>query len=95
MPYRFAPIGAGSNLEQLIAAINANFAQLDQEAVTKVFKQANGNVIIEGKLPFDGGYGTLYYDTSLIPRLLIGLGPDGEVNITKSKDGVSVLDVFD
>lgn len=94
MPYRFAPIGPGSSLDQSIAIINGNFAQLDQEAVTKVFKQANGNAIIEGKLPYDGGYGNLYYDANGIPSIIIGILPDGTTGIAIAKPGVSVLDAF-
>lgn len=94
MPYRFVPVNPGTSSDQAMSVINNNFAQLDQETVTKTFKQANGNAIIEGKLPYDGGYGNLYYDTTPLPRLLIGITPDGDVDIVKSKAGVSVLDVF-
>lgn len=94
MPNRFVPINPGSELNQALNAINNNFAQLDNETVTKTFRQAGGNAIVEGKLPFDGGYGALYYDTSGVPRILIGTTPDGDVDIVKSKTGISVLDVF-
>jgi hypothetical protein len=94
MPNRFVPIGQNTDVNSLIKAVNNNFSQLDNETVTKTFKQAGGNAIIEGKLPYDGGYGNLYYDTTPIPRLLIGITPDGDVDIVKSKAGVSVLDVF-
>lgn len=94
MPYRFTPLGPGASFEESRDVINNNFAQLDGEAVVKTFRQANGNAIIEGKLPFEGGYGALYYDTTGIPRILIGVTPDGDVDIVKSKSGTSVLDVF-
>lgn len=94
MPTRFIPVNPGTDFAQAMAVINNNFAQLDNESVTKTFKQANGNAIIEGKLPYSGGYGTLYHDPDGVPRLLVGITPDGEVDIVKSKDGVSVLDVF-
>lgn len=94
MPYRFSPVGANASFAEALPVINNNFAQLDGEAVTKTFKQANGNAIIEGKLPYEGGYGNLYYDSTPLPRLLIGITPDGDVDIVKSKAGVSVLDVF-
>jgi hypothetical protein len=94
MPYRFVPVNPGTDFDGAMAVMNNNFAQLDQETVTKTFKQANGNAIIEGKLPYEGGYGNLYYDSTPLPRLLIGITPDGDVDIVKSKPGVSVLDVF-
>lgn len=94
MPFRFVPIGSNASLVEALAVINANFAQLDQETVTKTFKQANGNAIVEGKLPYDGGYGSLYYDSTGLPRLLVGITPDDDVDIVKSKVGTSVLDVF-
>lgn len=94
MPFRFVPVASNASLQEALKAINANFAQLDQETVTKTFKQANGNVIIEGKLPYEGGYGSLYYDTDGIPRVLIGIAPDGTTGLFVSKPGESVLDAF-
>lgn len=94
MPYRFNPISGDSQLPSALKAINANFAKLDNEAVTKTFKQAGGNAIITGKLPYSGGYGSLYYDANGVPRIIIGIAPDGTVGIFVSKDGVSVLDAF-
>lgn len=94
MPNRFNPINPGTDLPQALNAINNNFSQLDNESVTKTFRQASGNAIVEGKLPYDGGYGSLYYDSSGLPRLIVGITPDGDVDIVKSKSGVSVLDVF-
>lgn len=94
MSNRFIPVNPGTDFAQAMAVINNNFAQLDNENVTKTFRQASGNAIIEGKLPYDGGYGALYYDSSGTPRILIGITPDGDVDIVKSKPGVSVLDVF-
>jgi hypothetical protein len=94
MVYRFNPLSGDADLPDVIKAANNNFAQLDLEAVTKTFRQANGNAIVEGKLPYSGGYGSLYYDSTPLPRLLIGITPDGDVDIVKSKAGISVLDVF-
>lgn len=94
MPNIFNPINPGTGLPQALNVINNNFARLDNETVTKTFRQANGNAIVEGKLPYTGGYGSLYYDSTPLPRLLIGITPDGDVDIVKSKPGVSVLDVF-
>lgn len=94
MPYIFNPIGAGSSFDQALPVINSNFAQLDQEAVTKVFKQAGGNAIIEGRLPYDGGYGSLYYDANGIPNIVIGILPDGTTGIAIAKPGEDVLSAF-
>lgn len=94
MPNRFVPIGPGSDLDTVLKAVNGNFAQLDNETVTKVYKQAGGNAIVEGKLPYDGGYGALYYDSNNIPRIIIGILPDGTMGIVVSKDGINVIDWF-
>lgn len=94
MPFRFLPINPGTSLDQAMAVINNNFAQLDQETVTKTFKQANGNAIIEGKLPYDGGYGNLYYDKNGLPSIVIGILPDGNTGIAIAKPGENVLDAF-
>lgn len=117
MPYRFSPIGANSSFSDALPVINNNFAQLDQEAITKTFKQAKGNsvvtgklpgesaygtlyydvdgnlVIREGSLPYDGGYGSLYYKSG-IPGILIGIAPDGEMDIAASIDGVDITDLY-
>jgi hypothetical protein len=63
MPFRFIPVNPGTDYDQAMAVMNNNFAQLDNETVTKTFKQANGNAIVEGKLPYDGGYGSMYYNS--------------------------------
>ncbi len=95
MPYRFLPIPPELGSAQFAAMINKNFAELDNETITKVYKGANNRIaIIEGKLPYEGGYGSLYYDSTGTPRILVGITPDGDVDIVKSKSGVSVIDVF-
>lgn len=95
MPNRFAPIGANASFPEALPVINSNFSQLDNESVTKVFKQAGGNAIIEGKLPYEGGYGSLYYDTDGKARILIGITPEGECDLVIAKDGKDLFtDVF-
>jgi hypothetical protein len=95
MPVRFVPVNPGTDFGQAMSVMNNNFAQLDSEAVTKTFKQAGGNAIVEGKLPYDGGYGSLYYDSSNVPRILIGTDPvNNEMCLVITKSGNSVLDVF-
>lgn len=90
MPNRFVPINPGTDFDQAMAVINGNFAQLDNESVTKTFRQPGGNAIVEGKLPYDGGYGSIYYDQNNIPIIIIGILPDGSVGIIQAKDGVDV-----
>lgn len=95
MPNRFMPIGEGTPQDMAIRAINNNFAQLDNETVTKVFKQAGGrDAVIIGRLPYDGGYGILLYDTDGVPRVLQGIAPDGSIGLWVSKEGESVIDAF-
>lgn len=90
MPNRFLPAGQNATLEELIRLQNANFAQIDSEGVTKAFKQANGNAILEGRLPY-GGYGSLYYDESGKARVLVGIYK-GRPGIWISKDGKDVVE---
>lgn len=57
MPNRFTPIAFGTDASQQLAIINDNFAQLDGETYTKVYKDSNGvPTMIEGLLP-DGTTG--------------------------------------
>jgi hypothetical protein len=93
MPFRFIPVNPGTDYDQAMAVMNNNFAQLDNETVTKTFKQANGNAIVEGKLPYDGGYGSMYYNSDGIPTIIIGILPDGTVAIIQSKNGTDVTTV--
>lgn len=50
MPNVFLPLGADSNQQTLISQLNNNFAQLDAETVTKVFKGPNGTTATMGQL---------------------------------------------
>jgi len=93
MPLRFVPINPGTPQEQALAAINANFAKLDGEALVKIFKQADGNNgIVFGRLP-NGKYGLLIYEGELA-RVLIGQSPDDTYGIWVSKEGEDVLEAF-
>lgn len=94
MPNRFIPLGPDAGFDEARAAINANFAQLDNETVTKVFKQSSGNAIIEGKLPYEGGYGFLLYDPDGRPSIIIGRDPYGNMVIAAAKQGESILDAY-
>jgi hypothetical protein len=95
MADRFIPLRDGTDMSQILATLNKNFSELDNEATTKVYRGPNGNIaIIEGKLPYTGGFGQLQYDTSGHSRIIIGIDPDGEVNIHVSKAGYNILDLF-
>lgn len=94
MPNTFVPIGKGASFDDAQAVINANFAQLDSQMVTKTFKQPGGNAIIEGKLPYEGGYGFLFYDPNGVPSIVLGILPDGTMGMVVAKEGVDVLTLF-
>jgi hypothetical protein len=78
-----------------LAIINKNFGELDGEIVTKVFLGSNNRIaIIEGKLPYEGGYGALYYDSSGTKRIIIGIAPDGEIDIGVSIEGKDITTLY-
>lgn len=60
MPHRFNPINPDTPQEHMIAAMNRNFAALDNEAVTKVFNDGTNPGMITGQLP-NGMFGILVY----------------------------------
>lgn len=60
MPNLFNPIDPSTSQSNAMAQINNNFAKLDQEVVTKVFRGESGDDVIIGKLP-NGMYGMLFY----------------------------------
>ena len=63
MSNRFIPFSSGTDMNQVLAILNKNFGELDNEAVTKVFNVAGGKPgFIEGKLPNSLGYGFILYD---------------------------------
>lgn len=93
MPNRFVPASQNASLPELIRLSNTNFSQLDSENVTKTYKQASGNAVIEGKLPYEGGYGILIYDATGVARILIGLAPgDAHVGMWTTAEGYDVLE---
>lgn len=95
MPHRFLPLIYPTEMNQLLAILNKNFGELDGEAVTKVFRGPNGQVsIIEGKLPYEGGYGLLIYDEDGNSRVLAGIAPDGTIGLFVSKTGEDLLSAF-
>lgn len=95
MPNRFTPITGNTSQAQILAMINKNFAELDNENVTKVYRGKDGNIaIIEGKLPYPGGFGTMQYDSDSNSRIILGIDPDGNVGLHISKDGYDMVDLF-
>ncbi len=90
MPYQFQPAGAGSSLEQAISMFNNNFAKLDNEAVTKVFKGAGGvNAFTLGQIK-DVGTGLILRDPDDVPRIACYIDSNGTPILKVSKDGFDV-----
>jgi len=90
----FTPLNTTNSDSQNLSQITDMFRELYDSRVVQVFKQPAGNAIINGRLPYEGGYGSLYYDSTGIPRVLIGIAPDGTTGLFVSKTGESVLDAF-
>ena len=90
----FRPISSSNAYSQNWNEVNNMVRQLNKEQTTKTFKQPGGNAIIQGKLPYSGGYGTLYYDSDNVASIVIGVLPDGSTGLVVAKSGQDVLDVF-
>lgn len=90
----FRPVTSKNSYSQNWNEMNNMIRQLNKEQTTKAFLQPGGNAIITGKLPYEGGYGTLYYDTDNVPSIVIGVLPDGTTGLVIAKSGENVLDVF-
>lgn len=95
MPNVFVPLGKGAGFEEARAVINANFAQLDNEALTKVFKRAGGNAIVNGRLPGDTGYGFLLYGTDGLVAIACYVDSDGNPILKVAKEGYDALTATD
>lgn len=88
MPNRFVPINPGTDFSQALAVLNGNFAQLDTEAVAKVFNQAGGKPgFIEGKLPNNLGYGFALYDGNDNAIIVCYVDANGNPVLKVAKDG--------
>lgn len=90
----FRPLTSQNSNSQNWGQITDMVRQLNKEQTTKAFKQAGGNALVTGKLPYEGGYGTLYYDSNNIPVIVIGILPDGTTGLVVAKPGENVLDAF-
>jgi hypothetical protein len=89
------PVTTSTSTAGNLNQINNMVRQLNNEQKVKVFKGPSGsNAVINGKLPYEGGYGSLYYDTNGIPSIVIGVLPDGTTGLVISKPGVDVLSLF-
>ena len=87
------PIGS-SDVNSLNVILDDNFRTIDNRFRVNVVRQDTGNAIVQGKLPYDKGYGSLYYDANGIPNIVIGILPDGTTGIVVAKPGENVLDAI-
>jgi len=95
MPNRFNPISGNADISDIIKAANNNFAQLDSEAVTKVFRvAANTPGFIEGKLPDGLGYGYLLYSGDKV-AIACYISTSGTPVLKVAKDGYDALTATD
>lgn len=90
----FRPLNSSNSTGQNYGQLNDMIRQINKEQTTKTFKQPGGNAIINGKLPYDGGYGSLYYDSNGVPSIVVGILPDGTTGLVIAKPGENVLDAF-
>jgi len=90
----FKPLNTQNSNLQNYGQVNDMVRQLNKEQTTKAFKQSGGNAIVEGKLPYEGGYGSLYYDSDNVSRILIGIAPDGEIDIGVSKPTFNITEQY-
>ncbi len=88
------PLTTQNSQGQNYGELNNMIRQLNKEQTTKTYKQPGGNAIVTGKLPYEGGYGSLYYDSDNVPRILIGIAPDGEIDISASKEGFDITQQY-
>lgn len=89
------PIGANSDVDELRRVVNANFAQLDTEAVAKQFKGSGGATMLNGVMQ-DGRFGTLM-QVDGVDRHFVGFYREGRFGIISyDDDGVPItLDGMD
>ena len=96
MPNRFNAITSKMTGEAQAAQINKNFAELDREAVTKVFKKGqDSNAIIQGRLPNDLGYGQILYDNDGNAAIYMAIDADGNPIFKVAKEGFDATTASD
>jgi len=84
------PLGS-TTPEDMVRVADDNFRNIDNRFRVNVVRQDTGNAIIQGKLPYDKGYGTIYHDSTGTPRLIVGILPDGTLGQQASKPNTSVI----
>jgi hypothetical protein len=88
MPNRFQQIIPGSDVNQQIAMLNKNFAELDNENITKVFYNSAGNIgVTQGLLPNGLGEGTLLSDANGIPLIVMYVDANNNPVLKVAKSG--------
>jgi hypothetical protein len=90
----FRPLTTSNSMGQNYGQVNDMMRQFNNEQTTKAFKQAGGNSVITGKLPYEGGYGSLYYDSDNYSRIIVGIAPDGEIDIGVSKPTFNITEQY-
>lgn len=91
MPNNFTPLNPRTDMPNMVAQLNKNFAKLDNESVVKVFKRGQTTAVIQGRYA-DNRYGTIYSDEDGVRRILIGQAPDdGRPGIWISREGEDVI----
>jgi hypothetical protein len=88
------PLSSQNSDQANLNGMNNAIRQLNKEQVTKVFKQPGGNAIVEGRLPYEGGFGSLYADSNNVWRILIGIAPDGLIDIGVSDTGYDITTLY-
>lgn len=84
----FQPVGKGTSDSGRWAQANKNFAQLDREAVTKVFKNILGNEgTVIGQLPNDLGTGFIMNSLDGVPLIYAAVDNDGQPILKVAKTG--------
>lgn len=88
MPNRFQPIQPGTDQSQLLAVLNKNFAELDNETVTRLFYNSEGNVGgIFGQLPNGLGSGIELFDTAGRASIVAYIDSSGNPVLKVAKSG--------
>lgn len=92
MPNRFIPLHAGTDMNQVLAILNKNFGELDNESVTKIFNVTNNSPgFIQGKLPNNLGYGFLLYAADGKVAIACYINSNGRPILKIAKDGFDAL----
>ena len=88
----FVPLPQDASTNDIARVTNKALERFDGESITKTFRQATGNAVITGRLPY-GGYGTLYHDADGVPVILIGQAPgDKRMGIWQAKPGKNEIE---